>query len=546
MRSPKTLLLLAAVVGPAASAARADVTLHPLFTSNMVLQQGVAAPVYGKADPGEAVSFTLTGPDGTASASKQPVVAKADGSWSFALPADLKAGTGYALTVKGKNAVELKNVAVGEVWVCSGQSNMEMAVNGSETPDKVKAASKNPKIRLFTVAKKTSPTPLDDYKDLSHLKGWVECGPETVGSFSAVGYHFGAYLQKHLPGDVPVGLIHTSWGGTPAEAWTSKEALDAVPSLKHYNENLAKKLQDHDPAKADAAFKAATEKWKETSAKLKADGKPVPRAPQKPGDPNLSQNSPARLYNAMLHPLLGYPVKGATWYQGESNAGRAFEYRTLLPTMIQDWRNKWHAELPFMVVQLAPYLAISKEPQDSSWAELREAQYLATKALPKVGLSVITDVGDEKDIHPKPKQPVGERLAVAALAIEYGQKVEPIGPVYKAMAVEGDKAVLTFDHTGGGLAAKGDKLTGFVVAGEDKKFHNADAEIKGDTVVVSSKDVPKPVAVRFGWANYPVVNLWGKSGLPAVPFRTDDFPMVTGPKAAPPAAPKAKAAASAK
>ena len=229
----------------------------------------------------------------------------------------------------------------------------------------------------------------------------------------------------------------------------------------------------------------------------------------------------------MIHPILPFPIAGATWYQGESNAGRAYEYRTLLPTMIKDWRAKWGKELPFMVVQLAPYQAISKDPQESNWAELREAQYLTTKALPKVGLSVITDVGDEKDIHPKPKQPVGERLAIAALAIEYGQKVEPIGPTYKAMHVEGEKAVVTFDHLGGGLVGKGDKLTGFAVAGEDRKFVNADAEIKGDAVVVSSSQVSKPVAVRFGWAQYPVVNLWSKDGLPAVPFRTDDFPGVT-------------------
>lgn len=540
----RKLLLLAAVAAWAAPAARADVKPHPLFTDNMVLQQGTKIIVWGKADPKENVTVDLSrrvGNEGTAAGAGMD--ADENGNWKVVLPAQ-KSGTEYVLTIKGTNTVTFKNVAVGEVWICSGQSNMEWSINAGETPDKVKAASKNPMVRLFTVQKRTAPAPITDQNDLKHFTKWVECGPDTVGGFSAVAYHFGQYLQKHLPEGTPVGLIHTSWGGTPAEAWTSLEALEAVPELAYYAANAKKTFasvedgrKNYDRAKAkeayDAAvekYKAAMEKHKEAVAKAKEEGKPAPKAPTAPqfaGPPNVGPNVPSSLYNAMIHPLLPFAVKGAIWYQGESNAGKAFEYRSLFQTMILDWRAKWKSELPFMLVQLAPFMAIKPEPMDSAWAELREAQYLATVKLPKVGMAVITDVGDEKDIHPRPKQPVGERLAIAALAIEYGQKHDPIGPTLKEVLIEEDKVVLKFEHLGGGLVCKGEKLTGFTIAGKDQKFHNANAEIVGDTVVVTCPDVPKPVAVRFGWANYPVVNLWSKAGLPAGPFRTDDFPGVT-------------------
>lgn len=537
-------LFVAGLVGLCAPAARADVKVHPVFSDNVVLQQKAKAPVWGKADPDEKVTVTLAGEKGNVEGS---ATADKDGNWKVILETPA-AGVGFTLTAKGKNEVAFKNVAVGEVWVCSGQSNMEWSVNASETPDKIKAASKNPKVRLFTVQKRTAAEPIQDPNDLKHFTKWVECGPDTVGGFSAVGYFFGANLQKNLPNDTPIGLIHTSWGGTPAEAWTSLEALEAVPELKHYAQkrlDTIKAIEDakknFTPEKAKAAFEAAMEKynadlakWKDAADKAKAENKPVPQQPKKPvlasGPPTLNPHTPASLYNAMIYPLLPYAVKGSIWYQGESNAGRAFEYRTLMGTLITDWRAKFATDLPYMIVQLAPFMAINKEPMDSAWAELREAQYLQTVKLKNVGLSVITDVGDEKDIHPRPKQPVGDRLAIAARAIVYGEKIEPIGPVFKELKVEGEKAILSFDHLGGGLEAKGSPLTGFTICGEDKKFHNATAEIKGDTVVVSSDKVAKPVAVRFGWANYPVVNLWSKAGLPAVPFRTDDFPITTGPK----------------
>lgn len=478
------LLALAAAVG-FAPAARADVTPHPLFTDHMVLQRDADVPVWGLAAAGEEVTVSLGA--ATAKATAGP-----DGKWAAKLPAQ-KAGAGHTLTIKGKNTVELKNVGVGDVWVCSGQSNMEWPIDASWDADRYKAGAKNPMVRLFTVAKRTSLAPLADQTDLKHFSGWAESGPGNVGGFSAVAYHFGQHLQKSVPGNVPVGLIHTSWGGTPAQAWASAEALAAVPELKYY---------------ADAA-KAAKDK------------QPV------------GPHTPASLYNAMIHPLLPFAIKGAIWYQGESNAGKAAEYRTLFPAMIRDWRAKWGNDFPFLCVQLAPWHA--NDADGVSWAELREAQLLATRTLPKVGMAVITDVGDLIDIHPKDKFTVGTRLALYARGMVYGQKIVHSGPVYRDMKVEGGKAVLSFDHVGGGLTARYQTLNGFEVCGQDRVFRPARAQIKGDTVVVSAAGVDAPVAVRFGWKNYPVVNLFNmqadKKGpaLPATPFRTDDFPLTTAP-----------------
>jgi sialate O-acetylesterase len=500
---------LAALVAPAA---RADVKLNPLFTDHAVLQRGTAIPVWGTADPGEEVKVQLDAGTATATADK-------DGRWMAKLP-EHPAGGPYELTATGKNAVTLKDVLVGEVWICSGQSNMEMRLDRTFEADKAIAAAANPKLRLFTVPHAIATEPR------TTVKGeWKDCTPETVPGFSAVAYYFGRDLQKAL--NVPVGLIHTSWGGTPAQAWTSKEALESEPSLLYY------------PAKAGlqydydlAAYEAKLAEHKAAVAKAKLEDRPAPRAPalRRPVSPDKSQNAPSTLYNAMIAPLVPYAVKGAIWYQGESNADKAYEYRTLFSTMIADWRKHWGQDFPFLAVQLAPFRKITREPGESNWAELREAQLMATTKLPKVGLAVITDVGEENDIHPKKKEPVGARLALLARKIAYGQDVVAMGPVYKSMKVEGNRVVLSFDHVGSGLECRGDKLTGFTIAGEDHKFHNAEAEIRGDTVVVHSKDVEKPVAVRYGWANFPVVNLWNKDGLPATPFRTDDWPGLTQPR----------------
>jgi sialate O-acetylesterase len=530
MRLLTPLLLIATVVWTA-PAARADVKLHPLFTDNMVIQQGVPTVVLGSAEPGEKVDVTISAVPGTTA---HPT-ADAKGTWVAPLPA-MKPGTGYTLTATAKSGkAELKNVAVGEVWICSGQSNMQWSVNQSETPADVKAGAKHPDIRLFTVGRRTSPHPITDPNDLGHFTKWVECSPETVGDFSAVAYHFGVRLQKDL--GVPVGLIHTSWGGTPAQAWASLPALESIPELRYYADsartaakNFEEAKKSYTPEKAKADYEKALEKWKEAAEKAKADGRPEPKKPTPPKPLTaLPPGTPGVLYNAMIHPLLPFAIKGAIWYQGESNAGKAYEYRTLFPAMIQDWRKRWGQEFPFICVQLAPFQG-GKSGVD--YAELRDAQLFATKRLPRVGIAVITDHGDEKDIHPKPKQPVGERLALGALGIAYGKKIDYSGPVFRSMRVEGDKAVLSFDHVGGGLVARDGELNGFTVAGPDKVFHPAKAEIKGDTVVVSSEQVSQPVAVRYGWVNFakPPLNFYNKADLPATPFRTDDFPLTTMPK----------------
>jgi sialate O-acetylesterase len=357
---------------------------------------------------------------------------------------------------------------------------MQWAVSQSADPQQTIASADHPQIRLFTVPRQAAPEPQSDV-----LGNWNVCSPQTIPTFSAVAYHFGQALQKEL--DVPIGLINTSFGGTPAEAWTSRQGLAEHQSLQHY----------------------------------------VAR----PADPK-NKNGATGLYNAMIHPLVPFAIRGAIWYQGESNAGRAFEYRTLFPAMITDWRRVWgQGDFPFLFVQLAPFKPIVDQPVESDWAELREAQLYTAQSVPKTAMAVITDVGDEKDIHPKQKQPVGERLALAARALAYGeQKLVFSGPEFKEAKVDAGKMVLSFKHVGDGLAAKGDSLTGFTIAGSDRKFVNAYAEIRNDQVVVWHPEVSQPVAVRYGWANYPTGNLWNTGGLPATPFRTDDFPMITAPK----------------
>jgi sialate O-acetylesterase len=535
----RRLMLLAGLAALAAPAARADVKLHPLFTDNMVLQRDAAVFVWGTADPGERLNVTISAVPGT---TVHPV-ADEKGNWYAPLPA-MKAGTGYTLGVKGKGGeVELKNVAVGDVWLCSGQSNMEWKLRMLPKDDqgkKVAAKAANPNIRLYTVPNRTAATPQTDFPVSAKGKegAWLECTPETVIEFSAVGYFFGRNLQEAL--DVPIGLIASDWGGTPAEAWTSREGLQTEPGLHHYIEKAdaaVKATKSFDPEKAKAQYEEQLKKWKDAAAKAKEDGKKAPPQPKAPGKVGaLGPHTPSSLYNGMIAPLLhpsirgAYPIKGAIWYQGESNAGRAAEYYTLMPALIRDWRSKWGSELPFFMVQLAPFKGGAS---GVDYAELRDAQFHAAKVLPRVGLAVITDAGDEADIHPQEKEPVGTRLALAARAIAYGQPVEFTGPVFQSVRFDGNKAVVNFSHVGGGLVAKGDELTGFTVAGEDGKFHPAKATIQGDTVVVSSEEVANPVAVRYGWVNFakPELNFFNKAGLPAIPFRTDALPLTTAPKA---------------
>ena len=481
-------------------AARAELQLPAMFSDNAVLQQGVSVPVWGWADDGDVVTVKFRG---------QKVATTATlGKWSVELK-KLKAGGPDTLTVSTKTqTLSFTNVLVGEVWVCSGQSNMEWPLGKSFEPEADIASATNTQIRIFLVPKNKSDAPTTRIKS-----GWVVCSPEVVKWRSAVGYYFGRDLQQAR--NVPVGLIETYWGGSSAEAWTSREALEMRPRFqteildgymeamkKHREGTIAFEIEKAEAAKAGEKFEK--------------------RGPNQPW-------KPSELYQGMIAPLIPYAIKGAIWYQGESNAGRAEQYRTLFTDMIRNWRRDWgQGDFPFLAVQLAPWKEIKAQPAESDWAELREAQWLATKSLPNVGMAVITDVGDPKDIHPTKKQPVGERLALAARGIAYGEKIEFSGPIYRGGgSLNAGKFIVEFDHVGKGLEARGGELKGFSICGQDRKFVWAKAEIVANTVVVSSPEVLYPVAVRYGWSDCPVVNLWNKDGLPASPFRTDDFPMIT-------------------
>ncbi len=510
----RRFLVVAAFLVAFNSPCLADVKLHPLFADRGVLQRGRAIPVWGTADAGREVSIAFR-------SAKVSATADENGRWKTELPAQTAGGPNDLIVKSGETTITIKDVLVGEVWICSGQSNMGWTMRQSADAETNIAAASHPNLRLFVVPLKAAGAP-----QTTVAGSWRECTPDVAANFSAVAYHFGRDLHKHL--NVPVGLIQTAWGGTPAQAWTSDEALSAEPSLKHYSESMRQRVATYEPGKAKADYDAALEKHKSAVAKAKEEEKQPPPAPRLVGDPRLSPN-PSTLYNAMISPLIPYGVAGAIWYQGESNGSRGYEYRTLFTTMIKDWRARWgQGDFPFLCVQLAPFNNGNTEgPQ---WAELREAQLMATKALPKVGMAVITDVGEKDDIHPPKKKPVGTRLALLARRIAYGEEIVADGPIYKSMKVEGNRVILSFDSVGNGLEAKGGELTGFTICGSDNIFVPAQAEIRGDTVVVRCDSVEVPVAVRYGWKNYCVVNLFNKNGLPATPFRTDDLPLVSGPK----------------
>jgi sialate O-acetylesterase len=489
------------------AAASADVTLPGVFTAHAVLQRDRAIPVWGWADPGEQVTITLGDQTKTAAAD-------AEGKWSVRLDA-MQAGGPYTLKVAGKNTIELEDVMLGEVWICSGQSNMAWTVSNSLNPDEERAAADYPRIRMFTVDRVPAETPQETCGGR-----WQVCSPETVGGFSAVAYFFGRELHKEL--DVPVGLINTSWGGTPIQAWTSLAAQRAHEELHPMLDDWQRRVESYDPDQARRQYEKLLARWEEEAAKAKAEGKPAPRRPNPPSDPRTSPHRPANLYNGMVAPLAPYAIRGAIWYQGESNAGVAGVYGLQLDAMIRNWREIFQVgDFPFAWVQLANFMKAQEQPSEGGWAWIRE-QMLQSLAIPNTGMAVIIDIGEADDIHPRNKQDVGRRLALWALAAAYGKDIVYSGPMYQSMKVEGDKAVLRFDHLGGGLVAGGgEKLKGFAIAGPDRSFVWADARIEGDTVVVSSPEVKQPAAVRYGWANNPDCNLSNRAGLPASPFRTD-------------------------
>jgi sialate O-acetylesterase len=474
----------------------ADVTLPALLADHMVVQRGLPVHVWGMAAPHEAVSVTFR-------SETKSAIADDDGRWSVYL-SPCEAGGPFQLSIKATNTVELNDILVGDVWVASGQSNMEFPMTGLVNAPAEIAAAQYPKIRLLLVKHKPADYPLENVEP----KGWAACTPETVADSSAVAYFFARNLQQKL--GVPIGLIESSWGGTAAESWTSLHALSADASLMPVFAARAKTLDTQ--ATTVLHLQKEEREFQQALAQAKAEGKPLPW-PQ--WHPDFAAWAPAALYNGMIAPLTPFAIRGVIWYQGEANSGpdRASLYSRLFQTMIRDWRNAWgEGDFPFLFVQIANW---NTEPGEL-WPEVRNAQRQAL-ALKNSGMAVTIDIGDPIDIHPKNKQDVGLRLALAARAITYGEKVEWSGPLYRQVTQEEHALRVWFDHANG-LMAKGAAPTGFEVAGADGKYSAAEAKIDGTSVVVSSPTVPTPVSVRYGWAANPNCNLVNKEGLPASPF----------------------------
>jgi sialate O-acetylesterase len=493
----------------------ADIKLPSIITDNMVLQQKSTVTLWGWATPGEKV---IVEPLWT----KMAMVTKADnsGNWKVELTTPAANGIATSITFKGNNSITVKNVMLGEVWLCSGQSNMqftlakgpsgwETGVNDFETEV---AKVNNSKIRMYTVKQTVGDTLMKDTQG-----EWQEANPQNARLFSAVAYYYGRELFAKL--NVPIGLINSTWGGTPAESWTKKEVLAADADLNviltRYQNKLANYPQDMYKYEADFA------KWKTDTATAKQQHSPLPKAPAKPTGAGDSK-SPYKLYNGMIAPIVPYTVKGVIWYQGESNADRAYQYRKLFPAMIKSWREDHHNNnLPFYFVQISPHYTQN--------AEIREAQLFTYKTVPHTGMVVSIDNGDSANIHPRNKEIIGKRLALWPLTHDYGFKNIPYsGPLYKSMKVEaGGQIRIYFDEAAGGLMAKDGDLKEFTVAAEDRIFHSAQAKIDGNTLLISSAQVANPVAVRFAWRSIPAPNLYNKAGLPASPFRTDIWPVLT-------------------
>ena len=495
-----------------------EVTLPRVISSNMVLQRDMQVPIWGWASPGEEIMVILSaeGEDADPLFSIT-AVADAKGNWRIKLPAQ-QVGGPYTLHFKGNNTLELTNVLFGEVWVCSGQSNMEWSVRASKDADAEIAAADYPKIRLFDIPHKPSGLLQQDVE-----ADWHETTPQTIENFSAVAYYFGRKLYKNL--NVPIGLISTNWGGTRIEPWTPPAGFASVPAL----ESISKEIQE-----AHVSYREQLpEKMKEIEAWIVETRKALEtdaRLTQMPDNrhPLRHHARPTGLFNGMVHPIVPYAIRGAIWYQGESNLRDGMLYHEKMKALINGWRSVWgQGDFPFYFVQLAPF-NYGGWGENPFWLpQIWEAQ-AATLSVPNTGMAVTTDVGDLKDIHPRNKQEVGRRLALWALAKTYDREdVTYSGPIYKSMLVEGDTIRLRFDFVGSGLMAKDEQsLTWFEIAGEDKQFVAATAMIDDDTIVVSSDAVENPVAVRFGWHQSAEPNLVNKEGLPASPFRTHPWETV--------------------
>lgn len=506
--------------------AAAELKLPTIVGDNMVLQRDQDLNIWGWDDAGQEVSVSFAG---------QSVKGKADdkGRWQVVLKPMQANAKGQEMVIAGSggNKISLKNILIGEVWLCSGQSNMSFAVGRGYGGDLEALTANYPQIRMISVPNLASQEPKD------HFKGqWDACDPAVTANFSAVGYYFGRLLHQAL--GVPVGLIDNAWGGSTAEAWVRRDLLEQDVKYKTLMDRWEKIEKTYDFEVLKEAYQKKRTKWQEAVKKAKTEGKPVPVAPRGPRNLLTGNNRPANLYNGVLHPVIGYSMRGVIWYQGESNASRAYVYRSLFPLMIQNWRDEWkQGDFPFYWVQLADFKGEKPEPEDSQWAELREAQTLTMSKLKNTGEAVIIDIGEGRDIHPRNKRTVGERLGRWALAKDYGfdKTITFQSPTYQKMEKKGNKILLSFDHVGsrGLYSFDVSEPIGFAIAGSDKKFVWAKGEIVGENQMkIWSDEVKEPVAVRYAWAANPVANMRSSENLPMTPFRTDDFPMITNPETA--------------
>lgn len=497
----------------------AELSVPHFFSDHMVLQRERAAAVWGKADAGAEVNVSFKGKLASAKAG-------ADGKWKAQIETGAADAAGAVLTISaGKDKITIQDVLVGEVWFASGQSNMFYTVGRSPEYAGLVAESKHPALRMFNAPLVTAEENQEDIEGT-----WAASTPETVPNFSAVAFFFARKL--HLELGVPVGVIKSAWGGKPVETFTSREALNTLAGTKALVDATMKAEAEYDQAKAQAAYEANLAKWKETMAAAKGKSadqrKRLPKKPDAPKRPLLTEGKPGVLYAAMIHPFVGYTMRGAIWYQGEGNAKPgAVPYDQTLPLMIGDWRKRWGDEFSFYYMQLANFHAPSTAPgTPDPWALCQDRMRLVLGTTPKTGMAIINDVGEANDIHPKNKKDPGERLARWALARDYGKSMVYSGPLFKSSVANDATIRVTFDQSGAGLKSRdGGALKRFEIAGADKVWHWAEAKIDGtDSVIVSSPEVKAPVAVRYAWAANPEgANLVNSEGLPASIFRTDDW-----------------------
>ena len=514
----KKLGLLLSCALALASVLRAELKLPAIIGDHMVLQQKQANPIWGWDTPGTRVTVKFSGKAYTATAGS-------DGRWTVKLAAAPANATPQILSIAGTTQRNITDVLIGEVWMCSGQSNMQWSLGQTYTGDIEGAGARRPNLRIVSVPQVGTQELKTDFKGK-----WEVANPANAKDFSAIGYLYGRYLYDIL--DVPVGLIDNAWGGSAAEAWVRRETIEKDPRFAGLIAGAKQREADAASAKTKADFEAATEKHKVASAAAKAAGKTATPPPQNPLAWLSGNARPGNIFAGVVNPTLGYGIKGVIWYQGESNAGRAYEHAQLFPFLIEQWRKEQgQGDFSFYWVQLADFMAEKSAPGESTWAELRETQTKALR-LPNTGQAVIIDIGEGRDIHPRNKYDVASRLVRWALAKDYGMKFPYRSPEYQSMAVAGNKVTVTLDCFGSKLRAFDvAEARGFAICGQDKVWQWANANVVGNNQVeVSHPAVPAPIAVRYAWADNPVCNLFSTDGLPVTPFRTDDFEMTTKPK----------------